>query len=402
MKRRSTKRIKNIHLCPGANENEVRAKTRRRRSPARQLLRRLLIVAAVLGVLFLLWNNWEKVAPESVLDWADIQLGNGEAGEGYPYTIGGSSVVGMGQVGNYLAVLSDSSLQFFNASAGCVEQRPNTLNDPTLQTAGQYALVTELGGSRFKIESRRETVLEMDLQSRTIYASDLLSSGMVAVATDADSQSYLSHIRVYNKSGKLVYEYKSGKYLITNVSLAPGGKGLAAIGTTAEGGALKSVLLLFQFSSKTPTEHVANEQLLYHVSYLGDAVLVLGDTEYWVVNGKNAQRIAYEGMEPIGYASSRKIAGLVMRRLGSAASGEVWLLNSKGDRVKTLPFVGNYRSASCRDTEFALLSDSTVFIVSDGEHNIQINTPTDTLSAAYYRDTVMLLTLRDIQHIQYY
>ena len=390
MKRRSTKRIKNIHLLPGANEETVRAQTRRRRSPFRQLLKRLAIVAAVLGVLFLLWNNWETVAPESVLDWADIQLGNGEAGEGYPYTIGGSSVVGMGQVGNYLAVLSDSSLQFFNASAGCVEQRPNTLNDPTLQTAGQYALVTELGGSRFKIESRRETVLEMNLQSRTIYASDLLSSGMVAVATDADSQSYLSHIRVYNKSGKLVYEYKSGKYLITNVSLAP-----------AEGGALKSVLLLFQFSSKTPTEHIANEQLLYHVSYLGDAVLVLGDTEYWVVNGKNAQRIAYEGMEPIGYASSRKIAGLVMRRLGSASSGDVWLLNSKGDHVKTLPFVGNYRSASCRDTEFALLSDSTVFIVSEGEHNIQINTPTDTLSAAYYRDTVMLLTLRDIQQIQY-
>ncbi len=401
MKRRSTKRIKNIHLLPGANEEEVRAGTRRRRSPFRQLLRRLLIVAAVLGVLFLLWNNWEAIAPESVLDWVDIQLGNGEEGEGYPYTISGGTVVGMGQTGNYLAVLSDSSLQFFNSEAGCVEQRPNTLSDPLLQVAGQYALITELGGSRFKIESRRETVLEMNLENRKIYASDMLSSGLVAVVTDAASQSYLSHIAVYNKSGKLMHEYKSGKYLITNVSLSPDGKGLAAIGTTAEGGALKSVVLLWQFSSDKPTEHAAPEQLFYNVSYLGNAVVAVGDSEYWVVDGKDVTRVAYEGMEPIGFASSRKIAGLIMRRSGSAGNGEVWLLNEKGKQVKTLPFAGNFRSASCRDAEFALLADSTVFVMGEGERNIQINTPTDTLSAIQYRDTVILLTLRDLQQVAY-
>ena len=401
MERRSTKRIKNIHLLPGANEEAVRAGTRRRRSPFRQLLKRLLIVAVVLGVLFVLWNNWEAVAPESVLDWVDIQLGNGEEGEGYPYTLGGGTVVGIGQTGNYLAVLSDSSLQFFNGKAGCVEQRPNTLSDPLLQLAGQYALITELGGSRFRVESRRETELEIALENRKIYASDLLSSGMVAVATDAASQSYLSHILVYNKSGKLVHEYKSGKYLITNLSLSPDGKGLAAIGTTTEGGALKSVVLLWNFSSDTPTEHATTEQLFYNISYLGNAVLVVGDSEYWVIHGKDVTRTAYEGMEPIGFASSRKSAGLIMRRSGSTGNGEVWLLNDRGKQVKTLPFAGNFRSVSCRDTELVLLADSTVFVVSEGERNIQINTPTDTLSAVQYGDTVMLLTLRDLQQIAY-
>ena len=401
MKRCSTKRIKNIHLLPGANEEAVRAGARRRRSPFRQLLRRLLIVAAVLGVLFLLWNNWETIAPESVLDWVDIQLGNGEEGQGYPYVISGGTVVGMGQTGNYLAVLSDSSLQFFNGKAGCVESRPNTLNDPLLQVAGRYALITELGGSRFRVESRRETELEMNLENRKIYASDLLSSGMVAVATDAASQSYLSHILVYNKTGKLLYEYKSGKYLITNLSLSPDGKGLAAIGTTTEGGALKSVVLLFHFSSDTPIEHTASEQLFYNVSYLGNAVVVLGDSEYWVLHGKDVTRVEYEGMEPIGFTSSRKAAGLIMRRSGSAGNGEAWLLNDRGKRVKTLPFAGNFRSAACRDTELALLADSTVFMVSEDEKNIQINTPTDTLSAVQYQDTLILLTLRDLQQVAY-
>lgn len=403
MKRR-TKRIKNIHLFPGANEKEVRERTayvRRRRSPAKRFFVRLLIVAGVLMLLVLLWNNWEKVAPESVLDWAQVQFGEAQAGNGYPIPFTGSSVTGMGQMGNYLAVLTDSSLQFFNASAGCMVQRPNTLNAPVLQTAGQYALVTELGGNRLRLETRRETVLELSLKNRKIYGSDVLPSGMVAVASDSASQSYVSQIQVYNKAGKLIYEYKTGKYLITSLSLMPGGKGLAAIGTAAEGGAMKCVLLIFDFSSPTPTEYSDTEQMLYNVTCLGDAVLALGDEEYWVLASSSLERHAHEGMQPIGYAASRKAAGLVMQRSGSTGSGEVWLLNSKGERIKTHPFAGSFRKADCRESDFLLLTDSDLFLITENEGNVQINTPSDTLLATQYKESILLLTLSDLQQMVY-
>ncbi len=400
MKHRKQNKMGNIRLFPGTKEEEVReykAYTRKRRSPAKQMLIRLAVVSAVLLLFFTVWQNWEQIAPEAVLDWADTQFGDGE-GDGYPYAISGNTVAGMGQVGSYLTVLTDSSLQFLNANATCVEQRPNTLSDPFLVAAGRYALVAEIGGNRFRIETRRDTVLEKQLENRKIYAADMVSSGTVAVVTDSASQNYVCGIQVYNRKGKLTYEYKSGKYLITAISLSPNGRSLAAIGTTAEAGTLKSVLLLFDMKSDTPIEHSGTDLMLYGVSHFGDTVLAAGGQEYWLVTdgGKTIRKEHHEGYELIGYADSDKQAVLVLRQSGSTGSGTVWIFDKQGNKVQTTPFVGSFRSISCYDDTCVLLTDSTVFLLDD-KQEIQINTPNDALSATTYRDSVMILTLNDLQ-----
>lgn len=403
MKRRTTKRIQNVHLLPGADEQEVRARSGRgRRRKGRQLLTRLAIVAAILLTVFLVWRNWEKIAPEAVLDWAYAQFGEGETGDGYPYAVTGNSVIGMGQVNDYLAVLTDSSLKFLNETAACVEERPNTLNDPLLKTAGRYALVTEIGGSRLKLETRRETVLEMELENRSIYAADLLSSGRIAVVTDSATQSHVCVIQVYSAGGDLLYEYKSGKYLVTNLSLAPNGRSLAAVGTTAEGGALKSVLLLFDFSSDTPTEYAGSDLLLYDVAHFGNAVLAVGDSEYWLASVKDGTvtKTGYNGMELIGYAASHSMAGMVMRQSGSTGTGEVWLFDKDGALIRNHPFAGTYRYAACRDTEFVVLTETVAFTLNDEDDNTQVSTPSDALMIAEYRNSLMVLTLTELQRVE--
>ncbi len=405
MKRRSDNIIKNIHLLPGTDETQVRTRSgyvRRRRHPGWQMLGRLAVVAAILLVIFLIWRNWEKIAPEAVLDWADAQFGGGEVGEGYPYALDGNSVAGMGQVNDYLAVLTDSSLKFLNNTAGCVEERPNTLSDPLLKTAGRYVMIAEIGGSRFRLETRRETALEMELTNRKIYAADVASSGTVAVVTDSSAQNYVCGVQVYNSRGKLLYEYKSGKYLITNLSLAPGGKALAAVGTAAEGGMLKSVLLLFDLSSDTPKEHTGSDLLLYDVAHFGNTVLAVGDNEYWIASVSNGtvEKTPYNGMELMGYAASKTTAGLVMKQSGSTGTGEVWMFDSKGNLTVKHPFAGAFRYATCRESQFLVLTDSTLFALDDHEKGIQVNTPTDALMATEYRGSLMLLTLSELQQLR--
>lgn len=404
MKRKQNKRIDNIHLLPGADEEEVRSRsrsTRRRRSRhRRQFLLRLLIVAAVLAAMVLVWQNWESIAPEAVLDWADSQFGEGSVGGGYPYAITGNSVIGMGETGNYLAVLTESSLKFLNSTGGCVEERVNTLNDPILKTAGRYALVAEIGGSRFQLETRRETVLELNLENRVIYAADVLSNGTVAVVTDAATQSHVCTIRVYDRHGNVLYEYNSGKYLITNLSLAPKGRSLAAVGTTAENGALRSALLLCDFSADAPVEHTGSELLLYDVVHFGNTVLAVGDNEYWTASVSNGtvEKTAYDGMELIGYASSHSMAGMILKQSGSTGTGMVWLFDANGERTTKQPFVGTFRHADCPDDRFVMLTDSTAFVWgSDGSS--QANTPSDALMVADYRNTLMVLTLSQIRQI---
>ena len=381
-----------------------KAKTTHKRgvTPYRQWLRlfvRLLIVAAVLLIGFLVWNNWDKLAPEAVLDWAETRFGDAQIGTGFPTQAQGNSVVAMGEVNQHLVMLTDTNLQFYNSSATRVITRKHAFSDPVLHTAGRYALITETGGSRFRLESRRETVLEKELENRKIYASCLLPSGMVGVVTDSASQSYVCEIRVYNRSGKTVFSYQSRKYILTNISLTANGNGIAAVGTTAESGVLKSVLLVFDFSKEEPTEYVGNDLLLYDVNcFSSGAVLALGDTELWVLpaRGNEVEKISLEGFEPIGYSATQTLSGIMLQRSGSTGDGYVWTVDGSGNVWKSELLVGTFRNLSCQNSRLIALTDSQLYVVGKSGIETQMPVPSDSLLATEYRDTPLLLTLSEL------
>lgn len=385
--------------------SESTAQSRRSKNQYRPWLRlfvRLLIVAAVLLVGFLVWNNWDTLAPEAVLDWAEARFGDAQIGTGFPVAVEGNAVLAMSEVNQHLVTLTDTSLQFYNSSASRVITRNHSFSNPTLQTAGRYALITEVGSSRFRLDTRRETVLSMELENRKIYASCVLSSGMVGVITDSASQSYLCEIRVYNRNGKSIFTYQSRKYLLTNISLASNGKGIAAVGTTAEGGMLKSVLLMFDFSDTEPTEYSGSDLLLYDVNYFSSgAVLVVGDKEIWILpnRGNAVEKIALDGFEPVGYSATPTLSGLVLQRSGSNGDGYIWTIDGSGAVWKSEQLVGNFRSVSCQSSRILVLTESHLYSFGKTGLQSEASTPTDSLLVTEYRDSPLLLTLSELQRV---
>ncbi len=371
--------------------------------PWLRLFVRLLIVVAVLLVGFLIWNNWDRIAPEAVLDWAEARFGDAQVGSGFPVAIEGNSVLAMSEVNQHLVTLTDTSLQFYNSSASRVVTRNHPFSDPTLHTAGRYALITEVGGSRFRLETRRETVLSMELENRKIYASCVLSSGMVGVVTDSASQSYLCEIRVYDRRGKSVFTYQCRKYMLTNISLATNGKGVAAVGITAEGGMLKSVLLMFNFSDTEPVEYSGSNLLLYDVNYYSSgAVLAVGDKEIWILpaRGNAVEKIPLDGFEPIGYSASTTLSSLVLQRSGSTGDSYVWTIDGSGTVWKSEQMKGNFRSVSCQSTQILVLTESHLYNFAKSELSNEVYTPSDSLLVTEYRDRPLLLTLSELQRVE--
>lgn len=131
----------------------------KKRHPQLKIAVRLLFVAAVVVLGLVVWQNWDVLAPEALLDWADQQFSGGAKGEGFPCAISGDTVVAMGQAGRNTALLTDTSLLFLNEKGGEAAKRSHSYAQPMLHTAGQYVLVTETGGGRYQLETRRETVL---------------------------------------------------------------------------------------------------------------------------------------------------------------------------------------------------------------------------------------------------
>ncbi len=383
--------------------SEKKTAHKRSVSPYRQWLRlfvRLLIVAAILLIGFLVWNNWDKLAPEAVLDWAETRFGGAPIGTGFPVKVEGNSVLAMGEVNQHLIMLTDTNLQFYNSSATRVVTRPHAFSDPTLHTAGRYALITETGGSRFRLDSRRETVLDKELENRKIYASCLLPSGMVGVVTDSASQSYLCEIQVYNRNGKSLFTYQSRKYLITNISLAANGNGIAAVGTTAEGGILKSVLLVFDFSDDEPQEYAGNDLLLYDVNcFSSGTIAALGDKEVWVLpaRGNTVDKMSLEGYEPIGYSASQTLSGIVLQRAGTTGGGYVWTVDSSGNIWKSDLLEGTFRNVSSKNSRLMVLTDSQLYVLGRASTDKQMPVPSDALLTTEFRDQPLLLTLSELR-----
>ena len=108
------------------------ARKRKHRHPILKAAVRLLVVAAVLVAGIAVWKNWDKLAPEAVLDWIDLKLDGADKGDGFPYAISGDTVVSMGQVKNNLALLTDTSLLFINEKGGEIARRSHAYARPIL------------------------------------------------------------------------------------------------------------------------------------------------------------------------------------------------------------------------------------------------------------------------------
>lgn len=383
-----------------ASDSKPRRRSRTNYRPWLKLLVRLLILGVIVTAIILLVNNWRKIAPISFLDWYDQTVGDVESGGGYPYTIDGNTVVDMAEVSPHLVVLGESSVKFLTDNAACVVERSHPFADPTLHTAGEYVLITEVGGSRFQLETRRETVLSLEMENRKIFAGDLLADGTMAFALNSPSQSFLSEVRVLDAAGTTLFEYQSSKYLLSDIALSPDGERVAVTGTTAEGGTLKSAVLVIALEDKQVTEYSGSEVLLHTVSYLSDTtVMAVGDREVWTLTGEEVKltKTPCNGMEPRGYTSTSSMACVALRRDGATDSGVVWMFDKNGELVKQVEYTGELRALSARGGEAILLTDTMLYELQTTGLRQKHDIPSDALLSAYYGDKPMVLTFGELK-----
>ena len=374
------------------------AKKRKHRHPVARAIVRLLLVAAVLTGGFAVWKNWDKLAPEALLDWIDMKLDGADKGDGFPYAISGDTVVAMGQAKNNLALLTDTSLLFINEKGGEIARRSHAYARPLLKTAGSYALVAERGGGRYQLETRRETVLNGKLEGRNILAASLQEDGRFALVTDTASQSYQSELDVFDRKGNVLFSWKSPRLLLTDVALSPDGLHLAAVGVTAEAGNMRSTLLVFDLTQKSaaPVEYSGDGLMLFGVTYFsGGTVAAVGDTEMWVVKpgGTLYEKHSYEGLEPNGYAFGEASAGIVLRHSGASEGGRLLVVNASGDMAYAAEFSGTFRHLSPGGDGFWLLTSAALHRAGPAGLDGQADMEPDGRMVVDYKQTPMVLGL---------
>lgn len=340
---------------------------RRRRRARRRTLRRLLGLLLVAVVAFLLWKNWDTVAPDKLL--ARLQDSMNNTGDGWPVDIAGTNVTGLVRVpgtagfSGYTATLGDSYLVYYNDKGSEATRYPCSYSSAVLRSAGKYALLAEQNGRRVQLTTRTAKLLDLTVEEKILSAA-VNEKGHFALLTQGP-QGYTVQVTVYDRKGATLYS-RSRKLLATEVALSADGSQVALLSVKAENGILQTVVESFSLTSadtEAVSSYTAQDTLLYRLAYLnGNRLAAVGETGVLVLDAAGAQPQIYDSgtARVLGYAAGNGTLALALRDYGDTAGGRVVVLDQAAVECCTVDFSGEFRHISADGDSYLLLTDSRV------------------------------------------
>ena len=154
----------------------VQGQRKRRGLTVFRVFARLAVVSLAIAAGVFIYSRWDKIQPENILLWLNDKLAGGESGDGFPFEITGSSVIGMESTRDGLALLTNNSLVLLNSKGGEIYRRPHGFN-PMMRAGGRWILVADSGGNRAELESRLSTAVEMTVKNK-ITSVDVSDKGL--------------------------------------------------------------------------------------------------------------------------------------------------------------------------------------------------------------------------------
>jgi hypothetical protein len=210
--------------------------------------------------------------------------------EGFPVKIPENSSSFVAATDNGFAVLTDTRLTVYKDDADAVLDISHDLVSPTLATDGVNTLLYDLGGKHFRFYGEKkllfEKTTEFPIQLGRAIKNDGNGGDKCAVITEHDR--YLSELTVFDKTGTLLWNYKSINR-ITDVTFTEDGSGIYITVSDSRAGDLVSKILCYSFGEAVKDEN-GNAVPLYESDFIKtftlktdlfgtDNLLLIGDKE---------------------------------------------------------------------------------------------------------------------------
>ena len=268
----------------------VRKQKKRKRILKRSLFCVLLVTAVL--VLYQRRDVWlPKLETIGVRHQSHYQSDPASTDGNFPLYVDGSTDYQTGSIGGDLALLSDSYLYLYETGGSQVAARQHTYAGAMLRTSGDFGLIYEMNGTRFRLETTRSTRYEKNTADHILFGR-VAEDGTAALLTASDTCA--CKLLVFNPKGQQIYERDCIEQL-AELEFLPDAKGCVAAAVQADGGVMRSVLHAYSFSQK---EELWNSQPLDMLAVSvynteGDGIFVLGDTEACYLSSNGAVLSTY-------------------------------------------------------------------------------------------------------------
>lgn len=311
-------------------------------------------------------------------------LGSAEQTE--KFTFGDHQLGAFAPLGDGLLVASEAGYEYYVKSGEIFLSEPTAMSMPTISTAGEYAIVYDIGGSTVAVfdesgviykptetgtasesKASTETGEEAGAEDKgDIISAKVNSEGWSAVCRTASRVKGV--VTVYNGEGVGAYEIRIRSGYPISASVSPDGTGMVVLILTDSG----TRIVRYDFSSKDENELFTVSNRLYldliYTSATTVAVVSEDDILWLKLSGEIIRKYDLEGTYLGGY----EIDGDMLLYLSdhkNAATGRLILLASDGTVIADREIAGNVRDISFNGKySGVLLTDR--FEVYDGALNI--------------------------------
>ena len=326
---------------------------------------RMIVILALSALAVAGWYDRANLTPQNIVQWVQSRIVGLGIGDGYPQSISGSSVAPQNFLssGKNLVVASDTGLSVYNSTAREILGLQHGYAKPVLKVSGPRALLFNLGGKSFRIETTGGKSLELSAE-QDILGGALAPDGQCALVTAADG--YCGMLVSYTADGAVRSRYWFYDYYPAAVALSPDGRRAAVAGVSAKEGELVSALYLIDLSSEKPVQPVATcpGNLLLAVFWDNpSSVAAVGDTGALIVDPSSGRRtdFSYEGEKLAAYASGGGKTALALSPYEGAAESALTVLDGSGARLLSRKISGRTLSVSLCGQEAAALAGGKVW-----------------------------------------
>ncbi len=346
---------KNVQKPKAAKQKKKNIYAMRQQKKRRKLLKRcgvfLLLVMAVL-VLYQRRDSWMPKLETIGLRHSAGQQEQESSGK-FPLYVTGGSDYQIGAADGDLTVLTDSYLNFYETGGSLDAARQHTYGSAMLQTAGDYALVYESGGTHFRLDTPQKELFEKTVSDSIIFGR-VSSEGKIVLITG--SETCACKMYVFNVKGQQIYKRDCVED-ICDVCFHSDGNGCCAVSVYVQEGMLKSVVHSYSFTSKEDLWHSqALDMLAVSVYNTGEGnVFVLGDTRCAFLNSEGIVQSSYNYPDALADCAVRNDRAVLMLSNQEKRTYSVVILNGNANA----PVVRSYEKEI---KDIGLLADGNVLV----------------------------------------
>ena len=153
-----------------------------------------------------------------------------------------------GQAGDYLAVLSQNSLQLLRSDGTAQLDRNVNFSYPALTTGGGLAAAWGVGGTSLVVADGDSLPTELD-EGENLISVRLNQNGWLAVTSEKNE--YKGAVTVYNRKQEKVFSFQSASFLLDAI-VSRDGRRMLAVALGQEGGLFVSRFILYDLDKEEP------------------------------------------------------------------------------------------------------------------------------------------------------